>query len=122
MRILTYLLAIAVAVMTIGMGVAYAQNDKIVLLYKFDDEVEGTVKDVSGQGNHGTVTDSEWTADGKSGGAIEFNGSSSSIEIPHSNSLNIGGDEISIIAWYKPNSFPGGHPPIARKGHVAGRV
>ena len=48
-----------------------------------------------------------------------FNGASSLIEVLHHDSLLPGGDELTIEAWFKPASFPGGHPVIARKGSVA---
>ena len=95
-----------------------ALEENTVLLYLFDEEAADEVTDLSEFENHGEATDTEWTEDGKNGGAMVFDGASSVIEVPHHESLFPGGDELTIEAWFKPTSFPGGHPPIARKGSV----
>ncbi len=112
------LIITVIALLLCCLAVAYSQQDNVVLLFKFDEEPGDKVRDLSGKGNDGIPTDVEWVPDGKFGGAVEFNGATSVIEVPHSDNLNPGGDQISIIAWLKPNSFPAGHPPIARKGQV----
>ena len=95
-----------------------ALEENTVLLYLFDEEAADEVTDLSEFENHGEATDTEWTKDGKNEGAMVFDGASSVIEVPHHESLFPGGDELTIEAWFKPASFPGGHPPIARKGSV----
>ena len=96
-----------------------AFEEETVLLYLFDEEIADEAIDSSDFENHGEAADTEWTADGKNGGAMVFDGASSVIEVPHHESLFPGGDELTIEAWFKPTSFPAGHPPIARKGSVA---
>ena len=65
-------------------------------------EGSGTkVLDVSGKGNHGTITDALWTRD-ENGVAMSFNGTSAYINCGNDASLNIT-DEITIEAWVKPN-------------------
>jgi len=105
----------------IGVGVnGFAElEENTVLLYLFDEEAADEATDVSEFENHGEITDAEWTEDGKNGGALVFDGATSLIEVPHHDSLLPGGDALTIEAWFKPASFPGGHPPIARKGSVA---
>jgi hypothetical protein len=103
----------------INLGNIYAQQGNFVLLYNFDQGKGDTVKDLSGKGNDGKITDSAWNPDGKFNGGMEFNGKTSFIEVPHSDSLNIGGDKLTIMAWVNPISFPTGYPTIARKGAVA---
>ena len=118
-----FLLSLVVIVTVfMGLGLAYAQEENMVLLYKFDENTGDTAKDLSGKGNDGVIADAEWVPDGKFGGGMEFNGTSSLIEVPHNDNLNPGGDELSVIAWFKPTSFPGGHPPIGRKGEVGAGV
>ena len=95
-----------------------AFEENTVLLYLFDEDTGDEARDLSDFKNHGEITDAEWTKDGKLGGAMVFDGASSLIEVPHHESLFPGGDELTIEAWFKPASFPGGHPPIARKGSV----
>jgi hypothetical protein len=106
----------------ISFGLIYAQEANMVLLYKFDEKTGDTAKDLSGKGNDGIIVDAEWVPDGKFGGGMEFNGATSLIEVPHKDNLNPGGNEMSVLAWFKPITFPGGHPPIARKGQVGAGV
>lgn len=108
------LLAMAILLGIIA-GLAYAGPGDFVLFYTFDD-ASNMAKDLSGKGNNGKITDAKSTNAGKFGGAIEFNGKTSVIEVPHSASLAFGGQKISIMAWLKTANFPSGHPPIARKG------
>lgn len=105
----------------IGVGVnGFAElAEHTVLLYLFDEEVVEEATDVSEFENHGEITDAEWTENGKNGGGLVFDGATSLIEVLHHDSLLPGGDALTIEAWFKPASFPGGHPPIARKGSVA---
>ena len=111
------LTAIALA-LCLGVSCFAAFEEDTVLLYLFDEETADEAIDASDFENHGEATDTEWTKDGKNGGAMVFDGASSVIEVPHHESLFPGGDELTIEAWFKPASFPGGHPPIARKGSV----
>ena len=114
-------LAIAAAFFaSIGLKIGYAgQEENIVILYLFEEGKGDKAVDVSGKGNNGKIIDAEWTKEGKFGGGLEFNGKSSLIEVEHHDSLVPGGDKITVEAWFKPLSFPTGHPPIARKGSVA---
>ena len=117
MKILTTIIAIFVC---FGFVTGFAvQKENVVLLYHFDSDTKDEAEDASAQKHTGEVTDATWMKDGKFGGGMEFNGKSSVIEVPHHPSLQPGGDKLTVAAWYKPSSFPGGHPPIARKGSVA---
>ena len=112
-------LTIFVFLLCCGVSSFAALEEETVLLYLFDEETADEATDLSEFENHGEITDAEWTNDGKLGGALVFDGASTLIEVPHHESLSPGGDELTIEAWFKPASFPGGHPPIARKGSVA---
>jgi hypothetical protein len=101
---------------------AVAKIEHLVLYYDYDKDPGNKVEDLSQVKNHGTATNTKWIKDGKIGGALEFNGKSSVIEVPHHDKLNPGGDQLTIIAWYQPRNFPAGHPPIARKGQVGAGV
>jgi hypothetical protein len=96
-----------------------AQEENTVLLYLFDKDTKDKAEDLSPEKHPGKIIDAKWRSDGKFGGGLEFNGKSSLIEVPHHASLQPGGDKLTVEAWFKPASFPGGHPPIARKGSVA---
>ena len=114
-----YVLTAVALLLCFGASSFAAFEEETVLLYLFDEETADEATDLSEFENHGEITDAEWTKDGKLGGALVFDGASSLIEAPHHESLVPGGDELTIEAWFKPASFPAGHPPIARKGSVA---
>lgn len=116
---MTRMLTVFALVLCFGLSCFAAFEEETVLLYLFDEEVNDEATDLSEFENHGEITDAEWTEDGKIGGALVFNGASSLIEVPHHDSLSPGGDALTVEAWFKPTTFPGGHPPIARKGSVA---
>ena len=62
------------------------------------DEGEGDVaEDSSGKGNNGEIKGAEWV-EGKIGKALEFDGATSRVDIPDSDSLN-DVEEITILAW-----------------------
>ena len=113
------MLTVFALVLCFGLSCFAAFEEETVLLYLFDEEVDDEAADLSEFENHGEITDAEWTEDGKIGGALVFDGVSSLIEVPHHDSLSPGGDALTVEAWFKPTTFPGGHPPIARKGSVA---
>ena len=112
------ILTVAALLLYFAVSCFAALEENTVLIYLFDEETADEATDLSEFENHGEITDAEWTKDGKLGGALVFDGASSLIEVPHHDSLFPGGDELTIEAWFKPASFPAGHPPIARKGSV----
>ena len=116
---MTRMLTVFALVLCFGLSCFAAFEEETVLLYLFDEEVNDEATDLSEFENYGEITDAEWTKDGKIGGALDFDGASSLIEVAHHDSLSPGGDEMTIEAWFKPTTFPPGHPPIARKGSVA---
>lgn len=62
------------------------------------DEGSGTVAmDSSGYGHHGSITDAAWV-NGKKGGALDFNGSTSTVSIP-TNVFKTIREEITIAFW-----------------------
>jgi Concanavalin A-like lectin/glucanases superfamily len=70
---------------------------------------EGNGGDTAG-GNKMELTDISF-AEGKTGKAFSFNGTTSTIKIPASRSLDIGaGDGFTIMAWIKPTRVDGLHP------------
>lgn len=113
------ILTVVVFLLSLGLCCFAAFEEETVLLYNFDEETVDVATDLSEFENHGEITDAEWTEEGKNGGALVFNGTSSLIEVPHHDSLFPEGDELTIQVWFKPNTFPAGHPPVARKGAVA---
>jgi len=68
-------------------------------------ETSGTIIDSSGHGNNGTNHDAVYGASGKFNTSLSFN-DRDYVEISNSDSLNIGGDEITISTWVKWNTDP----------------
>jgi len=66
------------------------------------DEGSGTVAgDSSGNGNTGTLKNGPQWVDGVIGKALKFDGTNDYVYVPHSSSLDIVGNEISVEYWIK---------------------
>lgn len=74
-------------------------KNELVAAWSFDN----TANDVSGNGHDGVIRDAEFV-NGKFGKALEFDGTTSSVEIPHADVLNIQ-DAITVEAWVNPSSY-----------------
>ncbi|MCE5339523.1 MAG: LamG domain-containing protein [Planctomycetaceae bacterium] len=74
----------------------FASAAGLVANWTFD-EGSGTVASDSAGGYNGTIVGATW-AEGVIGGALDFNGVSDYVEVPHNANLNITGD-ITIAAW-----------------------
>jgi uncharacterized repeat protein (TIGR02543 family) len=74
-------------------------KDGLVACYPFN----GNANDGSGNGNHGTVHGPISTADrlGNPNGAYDFDGNDDLIQIADSDSLDIGYNDYTIVAWIK---------------------
>lgn len=80
-------------------GISYAKIDPQTCIgaWLFDEGKGDTAKDSSGNGNDGKISGAKW-ADGKIGQALDFDGSTSRVDIPDNDNLN-GLNEITILAW-----------------------
>lgn len=92
--------AFAILIVSIGFQISYAAEGgkDLIGLWLFDEDKGDIAKDSSPNGNDGEIVDCEWV-EGKFGSALDFNGTSSYVEVPHSKSLSISDDQISITAW-----------------------
>src|SRR5258705_7433916 len=66
-----------------------ARAQGLVAAYGFDEGAATRVTDISGNGNHGTLENAAWTAGGKFGGALAFNGTNAKVSIPDAGSLDL---------------------------------
>ena len=73
----------------------------LVAAYSFDEGNGITVTDVSGQDNHGTITEATWTTQGKFGAALAFNGTTSWVTVPDAPSLDLA-TGMTLEAWVYP--------------------
>jgi chitodextrinase len=76
----------------------------LVAAYSFDDGSGTSVTDSSGAGNAGTITGAVWTAAGKFGPALSFDGTSDWVTVPDAPSLDLSGPE-TLEAWVNPSTL-----------------
>lgn len=90
----------------ISTNISYAKvNAKSIMgMWLLDEGSGDTVKDSSGNGNHGTIIASKW-ADGKFGKGIEFDGTGH-VEIPASKTTDDIFDGFTYLLWIKPTGAP----------------
>jgi hypothetical protein len=81
-------------------GLGAVASAEIMGHWKLDEGSGDTVADISGNDNHGTIENAVW-GKGKSGAALEFNGTDARVLVPDSPSLHPATGEITIGAWVK---------------------
>lgn len=70
-------------------------------MWLFDEGKGGTATDSSGNGNDGEIHGAKWV-DGKFGKALEFDGASNWVEVPHSNTVGFkAGVSFTITCYFK---------------------
>jgi hypothetical protein len=73
----------------------------LVAAYHFNEGSGTRLTDVSGLGNHGTVTGAAWSAGGKHGGSLTFDGLDDVVTVPAAASLDLTSG-MTLEAWVKP--------------------
>jgi len=86
--------------------VAIQDDAALVLYYTFDEGEGETAVDHSGNGNDGEIIEAEWVA-GKIEGALEFDGQTSYIRVPASDTTEID-TELTIEFWFIKAAREGG--------------
>ncbi|GAA3607846.1 LamG-like jellyroll fold domain-containing protein [Microlunatus ginsengisoli] len=76
----------------------------LVGAWSFDEGTGSTAFDGSGQGNSGTVNGPTWTAAGKYGGALTFDGVNDRVDIPDRASLDLT-TNLTLSAWVRPTTL-----------------
>jgi len=77
----------------------------LVARYGFGASSGTVVSDSSGKGNNGTVAGGTWVA-GHTGNALSFNGTSSTVTVPHNATLALT-TGMTLQAWVKPTAVDG---------------
>ena len=104
-----------VVLAVIGMLIIFASLSKanppdgLVLHLSFDkNTIDGnTVKDLSEEGNDGTIHGEAKTAAGKYGEALEFDGTDDFVEVPLVDSITFStGDSLTVQVWIKTDDQP----------------
>jgi hypothetical protein len=79
----------------------------LVLAMSMNENSGATVSDSSGQANHGTITEATWTASGKYGAALTFDGLNDWVTVADAPSLHLT-TGITMSAWIFPTALNGG--------------
>ena len=100
--------------MTPRLGTAATPN--LVAAYGFEAGSGVSVVDASGNGRTGTVANATWSAAGKFGKALSFNGSSSRVTVPDAAALRLTSG-MTLEAWVRPAVAATGWRDILYKGN-----
>ena len=73
----------------------------LVAAYNFDEGAGTTTGDVTGNGRVGTLSNTTWTAAGKHGGALSFNGTSALVTVADTAALHFSSG-MTLEAWVNP--------------------
>jgi hypothetical protein len=76
----------------------------LVAAYNFNAGSGTALSDRSGTGNNGTIANGTWSIAGHSGGALSFNGTSTLVTVPDSNSLDLT-TGMTLEAWVNPSAL-----------------
>jgi hypothetical protein len=101
MRIVFCIVIISLAILYVS---SVPAQEGLILYLSFDDVSGDEVRDGSGYQNDGTMLGAAEIVDGKVGKAIKIDGSTGRVEIPNSDSLNIGIDSLTIECWLNTSS------------------
>jgi len=94
-------------------GVMPPGREALVLYYPFD-RAGDRAQDLSGKGNHGKVNQAKWIAQGKFGGAYEFDGKSAYIQrdFEELSGLYPRNTLFSVAAWFKTSAASPSDPAV----------
>ena len=82
-------------------SLAEIDPESITGMWLFDEGKGGVATDSSGNGNDGEIHGAKWV-DGKFGKALEFDGASNWVEVPHSNTVGFkAGVSFTITCYFK---------------------
>ena len=88
----------------------------LVAAYGFDEGSGVSVADSSGNGLTGAVANGSWSAAGKFGKALSFNGTSSRVTVPDAAALDLT-TGMTLEAWVNPAVAPTGWKDVIYKGN-----
>ena len=76
----------------------------LVAYYNFNEGAGTVLHDSSGNGNNSAITAATWTASGKYGGALVFDGASGYVTVSNASSLNLS-TGMTLEAWVNPTAI-----------------
>jgi glucose/arabinose dehydrogenase/PKD repeat protein len=95
--------ALCLAAVAIAAAPARAAGG-LVAAYGFNEGTGTAIADASGTGNNGTASGTTWSAGGRFGAALSFNGTDGSVTVPDSSSLDLS-TGMTLEAWVNPNQL-----------------
>jgi hypothetical protein len=93
-----------------------ANNPNLVAAYGFSEGSGTTVTDFSGRGNTGSIVNATWTAAGKYGSALSFNGATALVSINDATSLHLS-TAMTLEAWVYPTAISATWRDVVYKGN-----
>jgi glucose/arabinose dehydrogenase/PKD repeat protein len=93
----------------------------LVAAYGLNQSSGTAVTDASGTGNNGSTSGTTWNASGRFGPALSFDGSSASVTIPDSGSLDLSSG-MTLEAWVNPSAAAGPWRTVVFKQASGGMV
>lgn len=104
-----------------GEALPKALRKGLVLYYSFDRDEGGKVTDRSDKKNDGTVHGAKWVADGVNGGACDFDGRTSYIDVDYDPACGLfpANTPFSVSAWFRTQESAPIEPTIVST-HMAG--
>src|SRR3990172_2242936 len=111
--------ALSLVLLVLLVSPAMAAPAGLVAAYGFD--VGGaTLTDLSGNGHTGTISGATWTAAGRFGGALSFNGAINLVTVNDSNLLDLT-TGMTLEAWVQPTALSGWRTVVIkeRPGNLA---
>ena len=106
---------------SVSVTVSNDATNPLVAAYGFNEGSGTAVTDVSVYGNTGTINGASWTAQGKFGSALNFDGASSWVTVNDSDALDLTG-AMTLEAWAYPTVAPGTWTTIALKEAPPGNL
>jgi PKD repeat protein len=86
-------------------GLITVHRAGLMAAYNFNEGSGTKVNDVSGKGNHGTISGAVWTTSGRYGKALQFDGSDDMVTVNDAASLDLTGG-MTLEAWVYPTTTP----------------
>jgi hypothetical protein len=93
----------------------------LVAAWGFNEGSGMSVADASGKGHVGTLSSTTWSAAGKFGGALSFNGSSSWVTVADANDLDLS-SALTLEAWVKPSALGSAWRTVLFKERTGGMM